>query len=125
MDDLNNTTSDLSSDEKGAPTETLEVESLHTRGLWEVDKASGWEYARLEVITIVGCRRIVIADCGREGNCVAQANARLIAAAPALLEACQGLLDLVTEFMPNNSIQVHQAIAAISKATGDTQQQNS
>ncbi len=55
----------------------------------------------------------------------ALANARVIAAAPDLLEACEDLLLVVREYVPNNtdawvrtSAQIERAKAAIAKAEG-------
>lgn len=52
-----------------------------------------------------------------------EANARLIAAAPDLLEALQRLLDATTPLFfitQNDHTAFHQASAAIAKATGGT-----
>lgn len=60
-------------------------------------------------------------DFRREGEAVAEANARLIAAAPELLAACAGLLDaLRTSGVSNGAIRFaeDQARAAIAKAEG-------
>jgi hypothetical protein len=46
------------------------------------------------------------------------ANARLIAAAPELLEACQGLLDMITDNRLHGP-EVYQASDAIKKAKGE------
>lgn len=48
-----------------------------------------------------------------------RANARLIAAAPDLLEACQGLLDALPSATTHPAIKA--ARAAIAKATGDAE----
>lgn len=49
----------------------------------------------------------------------AQANARLIAAAPALLEVCGDLLELVTTLRYGHENVAHRARQAISQATGN------
>ena len=50
-----------------------------------------------------------------------KANARLIAAAPELLEALQEMVSLVEMVIPFDGPQQRKARAAIAKATGDAQ----
>lgn len=74
--------------------------SKHTPGPWETFKGQdGWG--------IVGL-------CGGYYGELSEANARLIAAAPELLEALHGLL-----LFPNNPRENNKARAAIAKATGE------
>lgn len=48
----------------------------------------------------------------------AHANARLIAAAPELLEALQDLVDAMTGRIDGEATAMHNALAVIAKATG-------
>ena len=86
----------------------------HTPGPWQAHHDHGWLvvesdkgnlYVRVELGTAA---------------CKHMADALLIAAAPDLLEALQGLLD-VTDFHELYGSRTEAARAAIAKATGDTQ----
>ena len=61
-----------------------------------------------------------VAACGptEEGQEAQSANARLIAAAPELLEALE-MLVLFTPRTKRNAVVLHKALAAIAKATGE------
>ena len=58
---------------------------------------------------------------GEKGQAVREANARLIAAAPELLEALQEMVSLVEMVIPFDGPQQRKARAAIAKAAGDAQ----
>ncbi len=64
------------------------MKTNHTPGEWKQDNAEPRK------IYAYGGDGLTIADCNQPGRSVteAEANARLIAAAPELLEACQNLL---------------------------------
>src|SRR5688572_7724849 len=68
----------------------------HTAGPWRVfhDPAT----LSVEVRTSPPFRHIPqhIADCGATGNDMAEANAKLIASVPDLLETCQRLVNIAT-----------------------------
>lgn len=81
------------------------TEQKHTQGKWEVAKPCGWENAQIEVITYADSRRIVIVECGREGNMTAQANARLIASAPDLYAVARQLVKVFGE-TPVNELAI-------------------
>ncbi len=95
--------------------------SKHTPGPWRVGLADD------TVVTTQDGDEIVLVQ-GDYGDPTAwpvmEANARLIAAAPELLEALQGLLQLVDELRADdpNWVLVPEVIAAraaITKATGE------
>lgn len=53
-----------------------------------------------------------------ERTSMVDSNARLIAAAPYLLDALRDLVDVVTGHMDGETVALHNALAAIHKATG-------
>jgi len=84
--------------------------SKHTPGPWEVNFKK-FNEVRAE-------NGAVVAECKKLTSLVGlQANARLIAAAPNLLEALQGLLNALPSATTHPAIRA--ARAAIAKATGD------
>ena len=99
--------------------------TTHTPGPWRV---SGY---RLAVFAKLNGIKVVIADCNRTlGYSESEANARLLAAAPDLLEAlkqCRLALEPYDDVKPRDwktdrekLAFAHQAArAAIAKATGD------
>jgi hypothetical protein len=107
-------------------------EIMHTKGKWYVNKAAAQENTAR-----VTCDTGMIAECSvkKRANGEAFANAKLIAAAPDLLEACEALLKTITRqgiwpLGPDNKpipcgnikdvenvCSVQQAKAAIDKAT--------
>lgn len=103
--------------------------SKHTPGPWRYIQRGTQVWGK----SVGGCQMIesehLIADvCGwghlqylPDGVEVQDANGRLIAAAPDLLESLKAMVKMITrtdmEFMP----EVHQACAAIAKATGEQQ----
>jgi hypothetical protein len=102
-------------------------EVKHTPGPWRVHGGYGICVVPNEPIGVIGARTIVACRQewipGKEQH----ANARLIAAAPELLEACEGLLGFIRERYPDDfkeggkgfTCPHHLAIeAAIKKATG-------
>ena len=99
----------------------------HTPGPWE---ASGWavyECSNERPVARAACASMSDCNldpdeeewCERSGtsNREASANARLIAAAPDLLEALRSLLPLAVHVSPED-VAIHTARAAIEKATG-------
>lgn len=93
-----------------------------TPGPWEVED-NGHFYDINAGRATVGdvCSSISWFDNDEHRGPVAMANAQLIAAAPELLEALQGLLIRVAddeEYGPEHAITI--ARAAITKATGET-----
>jgi len=94
----------------------------HTPGPWRVDnKAFGGSEVGAELV-IYSSRGIVAMACTiHEGLVNAEANARLIAAAPDLLAALEALYDQEdwnNEDVPANS-PIGMAAAAIAKAKGE------
>lgn len=74
-------------------------------------------------LRLIKCEGVVIAFLPawlRDHAQEARANARLIAAAPALLEALQDLVDTVTGQMEGETVALHNALAAIAQAKGPT-----
>ena len=91
--------------------------SGHTPGPWAVNEWSGgWTVygGRMPLATGVEVARIAPVDDERERN---EADARLIAAAPDLLAACEALLGEFAEHDPYHP-KVLAAEAAIAKARG-------
>lgn len=80
--------------------------SVHTPGPWASKKIFTGSYH-------IQAGEQVVAHAGYEDR--AEANARLIAAAPDLLAALQGLLDGFSDYVGPN---INAARAAIAKATG-------
>jgi len=87
----------------------------HTPGPWTTDGAA--RTGDLDVISPIG--RITLIDCefSDESEDVLTANARLIAAAPDLLAALEGLLNALPSATTHPAIKA--ARAAITKATGE------
>lgn len=92
--------------------------SPHTPGPWE---AREWSiHAPTSVGTVVNGQFQLVAECSGTGardlqTEIESANARLIAAAPEMLEALEGALDVLSAVMPGS----HRTIrAAIAKAKG-------
>jgi hypothetical protein len=87
------------------------------------DYAPGpWHAHKTGIVTFYGTRRIQVATARQPlftAECQ-EANARLIAAAPDLLEACQTLATLLDtdDWIATGRLSVKQAQAAIAKATG-------
>lgn len=97
----------------------------HTPGPWQVGMAFdnyGATEIAIEHMTTAGNLIIAVALDGLQGQ---DANARLIAAAPDLLEALKGLHDDIMDYIRLNSLGAEnnhwlvQARAAITKATGE------
>lgn len=98
-----------------------------TRGPWKtrtVRDASG--RASRTVVTASGTLVAKVSALAVLGE-VADANAVLIAAAPDMLEALEGLLDLLKETEPNGfpegtwaGRQIEAAVAALAKARGES-----
>ena len=88
---------------------------MHTKGPWKVDESNDGEHKRVTVITPRYDKpgSYIIADCGRFENHAAQANARLIAAAPALYE----IVRVLSERDKNDPL-VQDAHAALALADG-------
>ena len=108
----------------------------HTSGPWEIDSEDGqwWIYGGKDVRATVGvakCDLIVNAVFGicKQQNVIGRrmpaaeriANAHLIAAAPDMLTALRGLLDVVNVRIDDPRIkQFDAARAAVAKAEGRT-----
>ena len=98
--------------------------SAHTQGQWSIrdDDEDG-------VVSIVGNSQIVIALVRTATVEPGDDNARLIAAAPELLEACQRLVEWRSTLAQTAALSargailedIDDAIAAIAKATGGAQ----
>ena len=105
--------------------------SKHSPGPWTIGKVSHEEQHvdidSLNPDPFVGCDewRAMARTYGTEGeeesgSVVMLANARLIAAAPELLEALEAALKLIELVMPIDGVVTRKARAAITKATGET-----
>ena len=99
------------------------MNTARTQGSWWYDEELN------AVVTVVGPRVVAVADFGKI-DCP-EANARLIAAAPELLEALRDALNLIDDLMPgvrHIPLQDYAALnntpikarAVIAKATGGT-----
>jgi len=100
------------------------MSTKHTPGPWTAKHTP--ESSNQEYVVMAG-PRWQIASVDFVGNSVTEkANARLIAAAPALLEALRALLDEAEQFAKaippySSSEAIASARAAIKKATGEQQ----
>jgi len=90
----------------------------HTKGKWEYFEQKAWGEDRL-----YGCVRcgglVIVNGCAPGGTKEANANARLIAAAPALLEACKAIVKGLGEDLLDGdplSVLVATAERAIAEA---------
>jgi hypothetical protein len=97
----------------------MTTQATHTPGPWEISKNEAGELDICEA----GAGNM-LADLAKCKN--AEANARLIAAAPDLLEALRGLLRETRQSVPNINVKKHfslmvqmeEAKSAIAKAEG-------
>ena len=96
----------------------------HTEGPWSVEVVDGAQAENGEQLLAVcasapGQERAILVTCNlwqRRDNPESLANARLIAAAPDLLAACQAMLE--ANYMPDSTMAIAvTARAAIAKAT--------
>jgi hypothetical protein len=102
------------------------MSTAFTPGPWRVDPAYAADVqtadGRLEICTAEAAG-YQFSDGYDSPNCVteAHANARLIAAAPELVEACQAAWNCIAELHPTQArVEVGQMlIAVITKATGE------
>lgn len=104
------------------------METKHTPGPWKFDT---WHYAteapRQELIVAGEEFRLAVLECDFVGDNPytvpkeqAEANARLIAAAPELLAALEGMIEWARRVRhANPGMEVVNAINAIAKATGE------
>lgn len=97
------------------------MSSKHTPGPWEVrtiDNSLGSVDTVGGVVTVAQAQEVSVAD-RNLGSPERKANARLIAAAPDLLEALQSLVACITSTRgPNADAALHASRLAILKATG-------
>jgi len=93
------------------------MEARHTSGPWKIEVELGARHDEFLIAKDAGDRGrgIAIAET-RTGSGSERANARLIAAAPELLDACRGLLNALPSATTHPAISA--ARAAIKKATG-------
>ena len=102
------------------------MESKHTAGKWTAGKTNNFEYIDIDC----DGNHITSVYTGIESNPEAEANAKLIAAAPALLEAlieAQKLVEIARNYMPTSirnsdkfafeNINANYICLAIHKAT--------
>jgi hypothetical protein len=82
----------------------------HTPGPWRYEYEPGYNGE------LIAANGTVIAEFISEPR---PPNARLIAAAPDLLRACQDLLDRYKFVVGNEGVECYLARAAIAKATGE------
>lgn len=94
------------------------MEAKHTPGPWKAYRFSDkGGVARIAIVGAQPSSLIVAKTCAAEGE--DEANARLIAAAPELLEALRGLLQAESpDYVQSWGIAREQALAAVAKATG-------
>lgn len=95
--------------------------SEHTKGPWFVTTGGDSYYVESK---LNGAMIQEVAWCGRTLHDEQEANARLMSAAPELLEAVETLLDCFVNdplgWMDSSDIAVEKAHDAIHKATGET-----
>lgn len=93
----------------------------HTPGPWEID---GEYVQQAGQASVAVCDVMVMDEGGDKGwyrGSVTQANARLIAAAPELLGALEGLLAVSVDTTPEELLAMMAARDAIAKAKGAQQ----
>jgi hypothetical protein len=93
--------------------------SKHTKGPWAVHEwSSGWSIygGRSPLFAGIEVARIAAEDDERERQ---NADARLIATAPDLLEACEALTATAREGTDGYNAAYRSALAAIKKARGE------
>lgn len=102
------------------------MSAKHTRGPWQVEDAAGEITICAETGTAIDESICFVADGGwnQMPRKTAIANARLIAAAPELLEALQAFVNYVADDhndtpMLDNDALWEKAESAIAKATGE------
>lgn len=88
------------------------MKTSHTPGPWKQHETEGKIYA-----SIRGPRNETIADCGSRSDQQAQANARLIAAAPELLASLMAIYEMVPFDVPESDPRVTMARELILKLT--------
>jgi hypothetical protein len=93
------------------------AEVKHTKGPWKIQWARNGTYP----LGIHNGEVNIITAIGRPANPEAAANARLIAAAPELLECLRQLVDGMVDIEDSNDGVIRRSRAAISKATSGTQ----
>ena len=94
--------------------------SEHTPGSWIVDGTTLRPYSKLRVYDQDG---FMVADCdGQHLDNVAEANARLIAATPLLLEACKAFVAAYEKSLQleKTDMAVRMARIAIEAAEGES-----
>lgn len=100
-------------------------ETKHTPGPWEWDEPSNWYGTAARVMVREPYGKIAqVQLSGWKPRSMAIANARLIAAAPDLLAACEAALEaceLEMQFILDNNKLRETLQAAIAKAKGGTQ----
>ncbi len=100
------------------------VEDAFTPGPWIVDEDEGVLYPRVHISRKIGELRDPMFEIGRASDPEAQANAKLIAAAPDLLDACRSLiaaLEQVAKDHPDDlylGSEYQRAIEAMNQAAG-------
>lgn len=88
------------------------MKAKHTPGSWKI---GDWP----QIVATDARETIVCNITGASSNEQATADARLIAAAPDLLEALRAMHDAVAMIVGNDSPVLQSAQAAIAKATGE------
>lgn len=93
----------------------MTTKAQHTPGPWRIDESEHAPVAHVRVVADFPEWGTGIAMCGRNDSPIANANARLIAAAPDLLAVCKDTLMVLGE---RNVFPVAQSFlrAAIAKA---------
>lgn len=93
------------------------MSAQHTPGPWTAER----DLPHNRMPRVHGGDRSLICECGNMGTEQDQweANARLIAATPELLEALQDLLGAVDALMPSDGPLKTKARSAITKARGE------
>ena len=96
------------------------MKTKHTQGKWMIEKAIPQSNKLIDIksnkIMVVTCNKRVITICGHEEKEEAIANAKLISAAPEMIEALIEVEKWAKSF-GMGSIQYENVINAIKKAT--------
>ena len=90
------------------------MSTKHSSGQWETD-----DYGTPEPLDGIRAQFVILSQDGPVAYVYTEADARLIVAAPELLEALREMVSMVEMVIPFETPRQRKARAAIAKATGE------